>query len=110
MEAILRWLKWASGQRIEGNRAGDAKTFIEALQQENWALEGKMEAKNALLTSYREDRMALKGLLRDIWADLDQSAKRAGTLNWMPSEIRKETAAKLMHLYGPFGKGKGKNV
>lgn len=102
----MRWLRWASVQRMNGNRAGDAALLIDALRKQVWALEGKVQAQNTKLQQYRDQILNLRSITRDVWADLDQCAKRSGIPNWSASELRNVTVERIIELHGRLGRGR----
>ena len=107
IDNIKNWLRWASRQRMPGNRAADAETWIDAHQKEQWALEERLKVRDAQISRYQTTVAAYKIILHEVWADLDQTAKRAGGLGWNSQELRAVTLDKLTALYGPIGRRKG---
>ena len=106
MERITKWLKWCSRQPLPDNRAADAASLIEAHNNEVGALRGMIRLRDAELQRCYSAINEAHTLLRDIHADLNQTAKRRGyPKDWNSSEIRAVTLDKLTTLYGQLGKG-----
>ena len=105
---ITKWLRWASRQPLHGNRAADAALLIEATDNEASALRKMVQIRDDELQRCYAIIARDRGLLRDIHADLSQSARRSGLPSeWNSSELRAKTIDKLTALYGSIGRGKG---
>ena len=98
---ILRWFK-------RPQKEAASKYYTAAFVG---LLEKRIEIKEERIKTLKGDILKLRELIRDIWMDLDQCAGRSGNADWMPTELRQETAEKIMIAQGlRFGKGRIRNV
>jgi hypothetical protein len=110
IDGVLNWLRQIAMVRVKDNRAGEAATLLDELHRANWVLQERGKVMNAKIEQYQKEIVRLRMTLRDVWADLDQSARRSGLTNWMPAELRRGTSEKLTALHGRFGQGRNINV
>ena len=105
MEGIRKWLKWASRQPLQDNRAADTASWMEARDIEVSTLQKMLQIRDEELQRCYITIAKDRGLLRDIHADLGQTARRSGFPDdWNSNELRAVTLDKLIALYGSLGK------
>ena len=114
IDGVRNWLRMATSLDEKSNGkdapAGYAGTVIDRLHHQNLTLQEQGSVKDERIEKYQGDIVRLRMLLRDIWSDLDYSARRSGLMNWRPAELSRGTAEKLIALHGRFGQGRKQNV
>jgi hypothetical protein len=111
---ITTWLRKAAGWSLPGNRAADAVLLVDSLEAQVRTLQAQKEALHATILEQganiarcRAAAVSARELLRDIWSDLDQTAKRSGNAEkWNSREMRAVTLDKIIALHGRFGQRK----